>query len=85
MESVRDKKGKAFKKMTKLKTLIIENGHLSKGLEYLPNSLTVLKWKGFTTESLSSCILNKASEITSQRFFFRQQRRNHYDNIMFNF
>jgi len=65
MESVIDQKGKAFKKMTKLKTLIIENGHFSEGLKYLPNSLRVLKWKGCLSESLSSSILSKASEITS--------------------
>nr|WIL60022.1 nodulation protein [Melilotus officinalis] len=57
--------GKAFKKMTKLKTLIIENGHFSKGPKYLPSSLRVLKWKGCTSESLSSNILNTASEIIS--------------------
>ncbi|RHN52357.1 putative TIR domain, P-loop containing nucleoside triphosphate hydrolase [Medicago truncatula] len=59
MESVIDQKGKAFKKMTKLKTLIIENGHFSKGLKYLPSSLRVLKWKGCLSESLSSSILSK--------------------------
>jgi len=66
MESVIDKKGKAFKKMRKLKTVIIENGHFSGGLKHLPRSLSVLKWKGCSSESLSSSILNKASEITSQ-------------------
>jgi hypothetical protein len=65
MESVIEKKGKAFKKMTKLKTLIIENGHFSEGLEYLPSSLITLRWKGCLSESLSSSILSKASEITS--------------------
>ncbi|XP_039691082.1 disease resistance protein RPV1 isoform X1 [Medicago truncatula] len=59
MESVIDKKGKAFKKMTKLKTLIIENGHFSGGLKYLPSSLRVLKWKGCLSKCLSSNILNK--------------------------
>ncbi|RHN52434.1 putative TIR domain, winged helix-turn-helix DNA-binding domain-containing protein [Medicago truncatula] len=59
MESVIDEKGKAFKKMTKLKTLIIENGHCSKGLKYLPSSLSVLKWKGCLSKCLSSRILNK--------------------------
>ncbi|KEH26858.1 disease resistance protein (TIR-NBS-LRR class) [Medicago truncatula] len=64
-ESVIDKKGKAFKKMTRLKTLIIENGHFSKGLNYLPSSLRVLKLRGCLSESLLSCSLSKASEITS--------------------
>jgi len=65
MEPVIDQKGKAFKKMTNLKTLVIENGHFSKGLKYLRSSLRVLKWKGFTSESLSSCFSNKASEMIS--------------------
>ncbi|XP_039683030.1 disease resistance protein RUN1 [Medicago truncatula] len=64
-ESVIDKKGKAFKKMTRLKTLIIENGHFSKGLNYLPSSLRVLKLRGCLSESLLSSSLSKASEITS--------------------
>ena len=62
MEYVIDQKGKAFKTMTKLKTLIIENGHFSEGLKYLPSSLSVLKWKGCLSKSLSSSILSKASE-----------------------
>ena len=65
MESVTNQKGKAFKNMTKLKTLIIENGHFSKGLKYLPSSLRVMKWRGCLSESLSSSILSKASDITS--------------------
>ena len=65
MESVIDQTGKAFKKMTKLKTLIIEDGHFSKGLKYLPSSLRVLKWNGCLSKSLSSSILSKASERTS--------------------
>ncbi|AES76259.2 disease resistance protein (TIR-NBS-LRR class) [Medicago truncatula] len=65
MESVIDKKGKAFKKMTRLKTLIIENGHCSKGLKYLRSSLKALKWEGCLSKSLSSSILSKASEIKS--------------------
>ncbi|XP_039682531.1 disease resistance protein RPV1 isoform X1 [Medicago truncatula] len=58
-EFVIDKKGKAFKKMTRLKTLIIENGHFSKGLKYLPSSLRVLKLHGCLSESLLSCSLSK--------------------------
>jgi len=64
-ESVIDKKGKAFKKMTRLKTLIIKNGHFSKGLKYLPSSLRVLKLFRCLSESLLSSSLSKASEITS--------------------
>ncbi|XP_039682539.1 disease resistance protein RPV1 [Medicago truncatula] len=58
-EFVIDKKGKAFKKMTRLKTLIIENVHFSKGLKYLPSSLRVLKLRGCLSESLLSCSLSK--------------------------
>jgi len=65
MESIIDQNGKAFKKMTKLKTLIIENGHFSKAHKYLPSSLIALKWEGCLSKSLSSNILSKASEITS--------------------
>jgi len=54
-----------LKKMTKLKTLVIENGRFSNGLKYLPSSLIVLKWKGCLSESLSASILNKASEMIS--------------------
>jgi hypothetical protein len=63
-ENVIEWDGKAFKKMTNLKTLIIENGHFSKGPEYLPSSLTFLKWKGCPSKSLSF-FLNKASEVIS--------------------
>ncbi|KEH26798.1 putative TIR domain, glycoside hydrolase, family 29, leucine-rich repeat domain, L [Medicago truncatula] len=59
MESIIDQKGMAFKKMTRLKTLIIENGHCSKGLKYLPSSLKALKWEGCLSKSLSSSILSK--------------------------
>ena len=65
MDPVIDWNGKAFKKMTNLKTLIIENGHFSEGLKYLPSSLRVLKWKGCLSGSLSASILNKASEMIS--------------------
>ena len=65
MEFVIDQKGKAFKKMTKLKTIIIENGHFCKGLKYLPSSLRGLKWKGCSLQFLSSNIFSKASEIIS--------------------
>jgi hypothetical protein len=62
-EPVIDMNEKAFKKMTNLKTLIIENDYYSKGPKYLPSSLRVLEWSEFTSESLL-CFSNKASEIT---------------------
>ena len=61
----------AFKKMANLRTLIIESDPLtnapkfSEGHKYLPSSLRVLKWKGFPSESLSSCFSIKASKIIS--------------------
>ena len=42
--------GYAFKKMKKLKTLIIRNGHFSKGPKHLPNTLRVLEWKRYPTQ-----------------------------------
>ncbi|XP_024627900.1 TMV resistance protein N isoform X2 [Medicago truncatula] len=44
--------GEAFKKMDKLKTLIIRNGHFSTGPTHLPDSLRVLKWQGYHSPSL---------------------------------
>jgi hypothetical protein len=35
----------AFEKMKNLKTLIIENGHFSKGARYLLSSLRQLEWE----------------------------------------
>ena len=64
MKSVIEWNGNGFKKMTSLKTLIIENGHFSKRPNYLPSSLRVLRWKRCTSESLSSFVVNKASEIS---------------------
>ncbi|KEH17646.1 NB-ARC domain protein [Medicago truncatula] len=43
MESVIDKNGKAFKKMTHLKTFITENGYHIQSLKYLPRSLRKLE------------------------------------------
>ncbi|KAH1193127.1 TMV resistance protein N [Glycine max] len=43
--------GYAFKKMKKLKTLIIRNGHFSKGPKHLPNTLRVLEWKRYPTQN----------------------------------
>ncbi|RHN52417.1 putative TIR domain, winged helix-turn-helix DNA-binding domain-containing protein [Medicago truncatula] len=59
MENVIEWNGKAMKKMTNLKTLIIENGQFSRGPDYLPSSLRFCKWNGCPSKSLSSCILNK--------------------------
>ena len=64
MENVIEWNGKAFKKMRNLKTLIIKNGHFSKGPEYLPHSLRFWKWKGYPSASLL-CVLNKVCEIKS--------------------
>ncbi|CAK8574970.1 unnamed protein product [Lathyrus sativus] len=44
--------GEALKEMKNLKTLIIRNGHFSKGPTHLPNSLRVLKWHGYASSSL---------------------------------
>ncbi|MED6183287.1 hypothetical protein PIB30_036473 [Stylosanthes scabra] len=43
--------GTAFKEMKNLKTLIIKNGCFSKGLKYLPNSLRVLEWWRYPSNS----------------------------------
>jgi hypothetical protein len=64
MENLIEWDGKAFKKMTNLKTLIIENVQFSRGPDYLPRSLRFWKWKGCPLKSLSF-FLNKASEIIS--------------------
>ena len=37
----------AFKRMENLKFLIIENVHICKPLEFLPNNLILLKWPGY--------------------------------------
>ena len=65
MEPLTNWNRKAFKKMTNLKTLIIENSRFSKGPKYLPSGLRKLEWKRFPSKSLSSCFSNKASEIIS--------------------
>ncbi|KAK7386980.1 hypothetical protein VNO78_27402 [Psophocarpus tetragonolobus] len=44
--------GSELKKMTSLKLLSIENALFSKGPEQLPNSLRVLKWLGYPSQSL---------------------------------
>ncbi|XP_047175646.1 TMV resistance protein N-like [Vigna umbellata] len=44
--------GSELKKMTNLKMLTIENADFSRGPEYLPSSLRVLKWRGYPTQSL---------------------------------
>jgi hypothetical protein len=64
-EAIVDCNAKAFKKMKNLKTLIIENGHFSKGARYLPSSLRQLEWEKCHSKFLSSSFLNKASRISS--------------------
>jgi hypothetical protein len=54
--------GKAFKKMTNLKALVIKNGIFSKRSLYFPSSLRVLKWKNYPSTPFS--IMSKASEIS---------------------
>ncbi|KAK4285375.1 hypothetical protein QN277_002081 [Acacia crassicarpa] len=49
-----DWSGKAFKKMSNLKMLIIRNAHFSIGPKYLPNSLRVLDWTGYPFSYLPS-------------------------------
>ncbi|KAJ7970186.1 Disease resistance-like protein [Quillaja saponaria] len=43
--------GEAFKKMTNLRILIVENAYFSQGPKHLPNSLQVLDWKSFPSSS----------------------------------
>ncbi|PRQ22404.1 putative leucine-rich repeat domain, L domain-containing protein [Rosa chinensis] len=38
--------------MNRLRYLVIENGNLLNGLDYLPNSLRILKWTGYPLKSL---------------------------------
>ncbi|KAK4283908.1 hypothetical protein QN277_000809 [Acacia crassicarpa] len=47
-----DWNGKAFKRMKNLKILILENAKFSQGPKYLPNSLAVLRWRGYPSSSL---------------------------------
>ncbi|KAI9128652.1 hypothetical protein K1719_000135 [Acacia pycnantha] len=44
--------GKAFKSMKNLKILILENAKFSLGPIYLPNSLALLRWRGYPSSSL---------------------------------
>jgi hypothetical protein len=41
MEAVINWKGKAFKKMVNLKTLIIKGGNFSKGSQHFPSGLSI--------------------------------------------
>jgi len=43
--------GDAFKKMKNLRTLIIRNGHFSKGPKHLPNSLRVMEWWRYPSQN----------------------------------
>ncbi|XP_024168471.2 disease resistance protein RPV1 isoform X2 [Rosa chinensis] len=45
---------KSFSMMSKLRYLKIENGNLPRGLEYLPNSLRILDWTRYPSNSLPS-------------------------------
>ncbi|XP_027357539.1 TMV resistance protein N-like [Abrus precatorius] len=46
--------GMALEKMKNLKTLIIRNGHFSRGPKHLPDSLRVLEWWRYPSEDLPS-------------------------------
>jgi len=46
--------GKAFQKMTGLQTLIIRSPCFAEGPKNLPNSLRVLEWWGYPSQSLPS-------------------------------
>ncbi|XP_020211972.1 TMV resistance protein N isoform X1 [Cajanus cajan] len=54
---------KAFKKMKNLKTLIIKNGHFSKGPKHLPNSLRVLEWLKYPSKGLPTDFCSKKLSI----------------------
>ncbi|PRQ22406.1 putative leucine-rich repeat domain, L domain-containing protein [Rosa chinensis] len=47
-----DVSAKSFSMMNRLRYLVIENGNLLNGLDYLPNSLQILKWTGYPLKSL---------------------------------
>ncbi|XP_058722608.1 disease resistance protein RPV1-like [Vicia villosa] len=61
-EAVIDWNGKAFKKMKNLRTLIIKNGHFSKGSWYLPSGLRVLEWPRYPLGCIPFSISNKTFE-----------------------
>ncbi|KAJ7970218.1 TMV resistance protein N [Quillaja saponaria] len=44
--------GEAFRKMTNLRILIVENAHFSQSPNHLPNSLRVLDWKNYPSPFL---------------------------------
>jgi L1 cell adhesion molecule like protein len=44
--------GKSFKKMKNLKILIVRSARFSRGPQKLPNSLRVLDWSGYPSDSL---------------------------------
>ncbi|KAI9128765.1 hypothetical protein K1719_000248 [Acacia pycnantha] len=44
--------GTAFKNMKNLKIIILENAKFSQGPKYLPNSLAILRWRGYPSSSL---------------------------------
>ncbi|XP_058722609.1 disease resistance protein RPV1-like [Vicia villosa] len=61
-EAIIDWNGKAFKKMKNLKTLIIKNGHFSKGARHLPSGLGVLEWQRYPLGCIPFSISNKTFE-----------------------
>ncbi|XP_058722607.1 TMV resistance protein N-like isoform X2 [Vicia villosa] len=61
-EAIIDWNGKAFKKMKNLKTLIIKNGHFSKGAQHLPSGLRVLEWQRYPSGCIPFSISNKTFE-----------------------
>ncbi|KEH29803.1 disease resistance protein (TIR-NBS-LRR class) [Medicago truncatula] len=81
MDLVIDWNGKAFKKMTNLKTLIIKNVYFSKDPKYLPSSLRVLKLNGCSSESLSSFIFCKRFEDMKVLTLDKCQYLTHIPNV----
>jgi hypothetical protein len=49
-----DWKGKSFKKMKNLKTLIIKQGHFSKSPTNFPCSLRVMEWQRYPSQCIPS-------------------------------
>ncbi|AES76199.2 NB-ARC domain protein [Medicago truncatula] len=75
-----DMNEKAFKKMTNLKTLIIEKGNFSKGPKYLPSSLVFCKWIGCPSKTLSF-LSNKNFEDMKHLILDRSQSLIHIPNV----
>ncbi|KAG6599270.1 Disease resistance protein RUN1, partial [Cucurbita argyrosperma subsp. sororia] len=56
---IRDVDPQAFRKMKNLRWLFVRDIRFSKTLKYLPENLKLIKWHGFTQESLPSCFITK--------------------------